>query len=379
MKGLGEFVEFRDVSKTYDGRVMAVADLSCGIERGEFLTFLGPSGSGKTTALMMLAGFEEPSSGELRLNGRPLARVPPYRRNMGVVFQNYALFPHMTVAENVGFPLSVRRLSARKVRERVQQVLALVRLVGFDERRPAELSGGQQQRVALARALVFGPDLILMDEPLGALDKQLREQLETEIKQIQRHLGVTVVYVTHDQSEALTMSDRIALFERGSIRQLAAPRELYERPASAFVAQFIGQNNRFEGTLEAAHDGMCAVRLDGGVRLRAVSSGDVAAGARVVAFVRPEHIELGCTLRPHDSARFGNGRVANALYGRIREIVYHGDHLRVRVVLPTGAEAVAKAARDTGDRLEPGTRATLGFRPEDCRAFALDEARKAGS
>ncbi len=358
------FAEFRDVSKTYDGRVMAVEGLSCGIERGEFLTFLGPSGSGKTTALMMLAGFEEPSSGELRLQGRSLAQVPPHRRNMGVVFQNYALFPHMNVAENVGFPLTVRKLGARKIRERVRQVLALVRLDGLEERRTTELSGGQQQRVALARALVFGPDLILMDEPLGALDKQLREQLETEIKQIQRHLGVTVVYVTHDQAEALTMSDRIALFERGSIRQLAAPRDLYERPASAFVARFIGQNNRLEGTLETVERGVCTLRLDDGARLRAALAGTGVPRARAAAFVRPEHIEL---------AR-GASACDNALNGRIREVVYLGDHLRVRVALPGGGEVVAKAARAGEERLEPGAPVAMAFRPEDCRVFAIDEA-----
>ncbi len=363
---MSAFAEFHDVSKTYDGRVMAVAGLTCGIERGEFLTFLGPSGSGKTTALMMLAGFEEPSSGELRLNGRSLARVPPYRRNMGVVFQNYALFPHMTVAENVAFALTVRNLGARKVRERVRQVLALVRLEGLEQRRTTELSGGQQQRVALARALVFGPDLILMDEPLGALDKQLREQLETEIKQIQRHLGVTVVYVTHDQSEALTMSDRIALFERGSIRQLAAPRELYERPASAFVAQFIGQNNRFEGVLEPGPAQVRTVRVDAGATLRAVLVGEAAAGERVAVFVRPEHIELAPAMQAPQ----------NVLGGRIREIVFHGDHLRVRVALPGSGEAVAKTARSREADLAVGQPVTLAFRPQDSRAFAIETARE---
>jgi putative spermidine/putrescine transport system ATP-binding protein len=338
---------------------MAVDGLNCAVERGEFLTFLGPSGSGKTTALMMLAGFEQPSAGELRLNGRSLAHVPPHHRNMGVVFQNYALFPHMSVAENLSFPLGVRKVPAHTVRERVQQVLALVRLEGYENRRPVELSGGQQQRVALARALIFGPELILMDEPLGALDKQLREQLQTEIKQIHRHLGVTVVYVTHDQSEALTLSDRIALFEGGSIRQLGAPHDLYERPASAFVAQFIGQNNRLDGVVEGIERGLCIVQLAGGARLRARPIDAAAPGESVTAWVRPEHIEIG------PGATFGN-----ELSGRIHEIVYQGDHLRVRVALAAGAEIVVKCARAAGERLQRGATTRIAFKPDDCHAFA---------
>lgn len=346
---------------------MAVDGLSCAIRRGEFLTFLGPSGSGKTTALMMLAGFEQPSAGELRLNGRSLARVPPHHRNMGVVFQNYALFPHMSVAENVAFPLGVRKVPAHKVSERVRQVLALVRLEGYENRRPVELSGGQQQRVALARALVFGPELILMDEPLGALDKQLREQLQTEIKQIHRHLGVTVVYVTHDQSEALTMSDRIALFEGGSIRQLGAPHELYERPASAFVAQFIGQNNSLAGVIEGVDRGLCVVQLVSGVRVRARPIDAPAPGVSVTVWVRPEHIEIGT-----------GSVLGNELTGRIQEIVYQGDHLRVRVVLAAGAEIVVKCARAWADRLQRGATTRIAFSPEDCHAYASSGAAGSG-
>ena len=368
MTTLSTFVEFRDVSKTYDGHVMAVNRLSCAIQRGEFLTFLGPSGSGKTTALMMLAGFEQPSAGELELNGRSLARVPPHHRNMGVVFQNYALFPHMSVAENLAFPLSVRKVPAHKTRERVRQVLALVRLEGYKDRRPVELSGGQQQRVALARALIFGPELILMDEPLGALDKQLREQLQTEIKQIHRHLGVTVVYVTHDQSEALTMSDRIALFEGGSIRQLGPPHELYERPASAFVAQFIGQNNRLDGLVEGIERGQCVVQLAGGARVRARPIGSAAPGEPVTAWVRPEHIEIG-----------PGAALGNELIGRIQETVYQGDHLRVRVTLSAGAEIVVKCARAAADRLQRGATTRIGFSPDDCHAYAATNPAAAQS
>ena len=199
---------------------------------------------------MLLAGFETPTAGEILLEGKPLSRVPPYQRNIGMVFQNYALFPHMTVAANIAFPLSVRGMAAADIAERVERALDMVQLGGFGQRRPAQLSGGQQQRVAVARALVFEPKLILMDEPLGALDKQLREQMQLEIRRLHRRLGVTMVYVTHDQAEALTMSDRIAVFHSGKIQQLDTPEQMYENPKNAFVARFIGENNRLDGRLE---------------------------------------------------------------------------------------------------------------------------------
>jgi putative spermidine/putrescine transport system ATP-binding protein len=356
---LRAFIEFRDVSKTYDGGTLAVSNLCCAVARGEFLTFLGPSGSGKTTALMMLAGFEQPSAGELFLNGRPLGPIPPHRRNMGVVFQNYALFPHLSVAENIGFPLRVRGIAARTIRERVQHVLSLIRLEGYEERRPAQLSGGQQQRVALARALIFGPDVILMDEPLGALDKQLREQLQTEIKQIQRHLGVTVLYVTHDQSEALALSDRIALFAAGSIEQIGTPQQLYEQPASAFVAQFIGQNNRLAAVVEEVEGERCLVRLADGSTVHARPQGVVGRGERVTAWVRPEHIELG-------DALVG----VNVLRGVVDEVSYQGDHVRVRIALPGDTQVVAKCARNRASQLQRGNAAVARFSAEHCTAFA---------
>ncbi len=230
-------VRFEGVRKTYGGGgPAAVASLDLDIARGELLTLLGPSGSGKTTTLMMLAGFELPSAGRILLEGRDIARLPPHRRGIGVVFQSYALFPHMSVAENVGFPLSVRGVSRHDQGKRVAKALETVRLQGFGDRRPAQLSGGQQQRVALARALVFEPPIVLLDEPLGALDKALREEMQLEIRHIHQRLGVTMMYVTHDQAEALTLSDRIAVFEGGRVRQLADPRRLYDRPADAFVA-----------------------------------------------------------------------------------------------------------------------------------------------
>src|SRR5690554_318645 len=236
------FLSFRNVKKTYDRQTLVVRDFNLDVRRGEFVTLLGPSGSGKTTVLMMLAGFEHVSSGDISIDGASITRVAPYERNIGMVFQNYALFPHMTVAENLAYPLRVRKMSKAAIRERVAQYLKLVELEGFGDRHPAQLSGGQRQRIALARALIFEPALVLMDEPLSALDKKLREQMQFEISRLHRKLGCTMVYVTHDQAEALTMSDRIAVFNHGVVQQYASPDELYEQPANAFVAGFIGRS-----------------------------------------------------------------------------------------------------------------------------------------
>ena len=288
-------VRFRNVSKRYGSAVLAVRDLHLDVFRGEFLTLLGPSGSGKTTALMMLAGFEEPSEGEILIDGQRIDKVPANRRGIGMVFQNYALFPHMTVAENLAFPLEVRKVPRPEIAQRVNAVLDMVRLAGVGSRRPDQLSGGQQQRIAVARALIFRPTLVLMDEPLGALDKQLREQMQYEIKDIHARLGVTFIYVTHDQTEALTMSDRIAVFNAGSIQQLSDPAALYERPQTDFVASFIGENNRFSGMLGPSEAGVVSVLLNGGaLRIRAIrpEAMTAAAGARVTVSVRPERIAV---------------------------------------------------------------------------------------
>ena len=241
------FVEFERVQKSYDGENLVVKDLNLAMPKGEFLTMLGPSGSGKTTCLMMLAGFETATHGEIRLDGVSINHIPPHKRGIGMVFQNYALFPHMTVAENLSFPLEVRKMGKSVREEKVMRALGMVQMQDFAGRRPTQLSGGQQQRIALARALVFEPELVLMDEPLGALDKQLRETLQFEITHLAHELGITVVYVTHDQTEALTMSDRVAVFDDGRIQQLAPPDELYETPKNSFVAQFIGENNTLDG------------------------------------------------------------------------------------------------------------------------------------
>ncbi len=350
-------VEFIGVEKTYDGRTLVVRDLDLAIARGEFLTLLGPSGSGKTTSLTMLAGFETPTRGEIRLEGRSLLRAPPHKRNIGMVFQNYALFPHMTVAENVAFPLSVRRVARGKIGPRVRRALEMVRLEGLGERHPAQLSGGQQQRVALARALVFSPALVLMDEPLGALDKQLREHMQFEIKAIHRQLGVTVVYVTHDQGEALTMSDRIAVFSQGAIQQIGTPTELYDAPASAFVAQFIGENNRLAGVIEAIDGPRCRVRLADGSTISATLGLNLPCGAACTLSIRPERLHLGLAAE-------------NRLAAQLLDVTFHGDHVRLRVLLANAAELVVKLGpREAPYPLTAGQAVEIGFEARDCRAL----------
>jgi putative spermidine/putrescine transport system ATP-binding protein len=361
-------VRFVGIGKTYDGATRVVDKLDLDIERGEFLTLLGPSGSGKTTTLMLLAGFETPTAGEILLEGKPLSRVPPYQRNIGMVFQNYALFPHMTVTENIGFPLSVRDVSAADIAKRVERALDMVQLGGFGQRRPAQLSGGQQQRVAVARALVFEPKLILMDEPLGALDKQLREQMQLEIRRLHQRLGVTMVYVTHDQAEALTMSDRIAVFHRGKIQQLDIPEQMYENPKNAFVARFIGENNRLDGCLESNEDGRCTIRLaPSDTRIDGTLVEPVKIGDAVTVSLRPERVQIGApghTIDAHPGCR---------LAGSLQEIIYLGDHVRARVVLTGNKEFMVKRPISEAQALPRiGTTVDVFWAPEHCRAFAQE-------
>jgi putative spermidine/putrescine transport system ATP-binding protein len=354
------FVRFVDVQKTYDGETLVIKGLSFSIRKGEFLTLLGPSGSGKTTTLMMLAGFEMPTAGEIELEGQRLTRQPPYRRNFGMVFQDYSLFPHMTVAENVAFPLTVRKRAREDVRTRVAQALDMVRLGDFAGRRPAQLSGGQQQRVALARALVFQPRLVLMDEPLGALDKQLREEMQLEIKHIQKSLGITAVYVTHDQQEALTMSDRIAVFRDGSILQLDTPAELYMRPRSAFVAGFIGESNRLIGRVVALEGGRCSVELGDGLCVTATSFDLAGIGSRALLTVRPERVIIDA----------GPDGTPNHFRARVEEVIYHGDHRRARLTLAGDSNFMIKIPTSGSEReLAVGETLPVRWSVEDCRAF----------
>ena len=285
-------VRFTGIQKTYDGEHLVVKNLDLDIRKGEFVTLLGPSGSGKTTTLMMLAGFEVPTHGEIYLADRPIKNMPPHKRDIGMVFQNYALFPHLTIEENVAFPLSVRKINKAEAQERVRTALRMIKLENLAHRRPGQLSGGQQQRVALARALVFNPQLVLMDEPLGALDKRLREQMQLEIKQLHETMGITVVYVTHDQSEALTMSDRIAVFNDGIVQQIDKPNALYEHPVNNFVANFIGENNVLAGTVENIEQGYCRVALASGSSVVAQAVNVAGAGAATSLSVRPERISI---------------------------------------------------------------------------------------
>jgi putative spermidine/putrescine transport system ATP-binding protein len=360
---MSTLVVFDKVSKSYDGRHSVVRDLDLAVERGEFLTLLGPSGAGKTTILMMLAGFEVPTSGEIYLDGKPLSNKPPHERGIGVVFQNYALFPHMTVAENLAFPLEVRKLPKTEIAMRVKRALEMVRLPELGWRRPNQLSGGQQQRIALARALVFEPALILMDEPLGALDKQLREHMQYEIRALHERLGVTIIYVTHDQGEALTMSDRIAVLAGGRIRQLATPAVLYERPADAFVATFIGESNRFKGRAVQRNGASACFAVGMGHEITAAPA-DIADGAAAIILVRPERVVLG----PGASA------CANRFRGKVADVVYRGDHLRVRLAAFGSDDIVAKIANAGQPAPALGSEIEFGFGVEDARAFLPGEA-----
>ena len=350
-------VTFRGVQKTYDGTSLVVRDLNLDIQRGEFLSLLGPSGSGKTTTLMMLAGFESPTAGEICLNGQPITRTPPHKRNFGMVFQNYALFPHMTVAENIAYPLHVRKLPRAELEAKVKRALEMVQMDTMGMRYPAQMSGGQQQRVALARALVFDPQLVLMDEPLGALDKQLREHMQIELKALHRRLGVTFVYVTHDQAEALTMSDRVAVFIDGRIQQIDRVDRLYETPVNRFVANFVGDNAVLQAKVHATDGDTCDVVLPSGQRLQGINVNRAGVGDAVQCSVRPERIELAEAARP------------NTVSGTVMDIIYFGDHLRLRCKLPSEAEVMVKLALGHSAVPTPGHRVHLHAPPQHMRVY----------
>ncbi|AYF00382.1 ABC transporter ATP-binding protein [Paracoccus yeei] len=359
--GNDAFVVFDHVQKSYDGQTLVVKDLNLSIGKGEFLTMLGPSGSGKTTCLMMLAGFETATHGEIRLNGRNINDMPPHKRGIGMVFQNYALFPHMTVGENLAFPLEVRGMDSAERATRVAQALDMVQMSKFASRRPAQLSGGQQQRIALARALVFDPELVLMDEPLGALDKQLREHMQFEIKALHDRLGITVVYVTHDQGEALTMSDRIAVFNDGRIQQLAPPPVLYEQPENSFVAGFIGENNALRGRIEQLEGSKALVRLGNGDLIDATAVNIREKGQETTVSIRPERIEFKPDLMPPG---------AHTLQAEVRDVVYMGDILRARLKVAGQDDFVMKYRNTLGQtKLDPGQSIRIGWHPEDARAL----------
>lgn len=352
MQNQGGFIHFEAISKVF-GAVTVVDGLDFHVERGEFVCLLGPSGSGKTTLLMMLAGFEAPTRGSIRVDGKRIEHLPPHKRDMGVVFQNYALFPHMTVAENVGFPLKMRGVARAERSVRTKRALELVRLGHLADRKPAQLSGGQQQRIALSRALVYEPKVVLMDEPLSALDKQLREHMQLEIRELHRKLGLTVIFVTHDQGEALTMADRVAVLNRGSIEQFDTPSGLYDRPRTRFVAEFIGETNLLSGEVVERRGDAARVKLVSGETLLCDPGGDYQTGGAVMISVRPEMLRVGAAAEG-----------ANALPVAIEDHVYHGDHIRLH--LRCGANRlVAKCGRRDAV-LAIGSKAFVSFAPSDC-------------
>ena len=346
-------IELREVYKFF-GDVPAVNGVSLEVRQGEFLTMLGPSGCGKTTTLRMIGGFELPSAGEIVIDGEAMGNRPPYRRPVNTVFQNYALFPHMTVGQNVAYGLEMAGVPKLDRQKRVVEALAMVRLPHVENRKPAELSGGQQQRVALARALVNRPAVLLLDEPLGALDLKLRKAMQLELKQLNREVGATFVYVTHDQEEALTMSDRIAVMNEGRLLQLGSPSDIYERPRTRFVADFIGQTNFVEVDVLGGNGEMAEVELPGSGRLQARVPDGVAAGGRMTLAVRPEKISLLSDLPG------GVNPGWDAVSGRLEEIVYVGTHTQYLLRLPGGQvltvyrqnRAVGEAEHPIGERLE---------------------------
>ena len=354
------YLRLKNVVKSYDGRVNAVDDISVDIAKGEFLTFLGPSGSGKTTTLMMIAGFEEPTGGVIELEGEDLIRRKPYQRNIGVVFQNYALFPHMTVERNVAFPLRMRGFPRAGQADRVREILALVGLAPFAGKYPRELSGGQQQRVALARGLVFNPDVLLLDEPLGALDKNLREQMQVELKRIHRELGITMVYVTHDQTEAMTMSDQIAVFSRGKLEQVAPPLEVYHRPLTRFVGEFIGDSNMFSGTVDAARPGFVTLDGLGPIAADPEACRQIGKGP-VDVLVRPERIQL--------AAPGAEASLPNRVPMEIGVIVNYGDSVLV-IGSTAGRLLRMRIAGAQPEAVREGATVTVGWGPRDAHLIA---------
>lgn len=354
------FLEFSGVKKTYDQKSLVVKGFDLDVKQGEFVTLLGPSGSGKTTVLMMLAGFESVTSGSITINGQPITQTAPYKRNIGMVFQNYALFPHMTVAENLAYPLRVRKMEKAEIDRRVSDYLDLIELRDFGHRHPGQLSGGQRQRVALARALIFEPTLVLMDEPLGALDKKLREHMQFEITRLHQRLGFTVIYVTHDQAEALTMSSRIAVFNEGVVQQYASPNELYERPANAFVASFIGENNLIPAHAPSLQTKQATITLTEGTKIIALNGDCGPNDSRCIVSVRPEKFSINA-----------NGSTAvNQLTARFVARHYVGDFIRYYFELGDGSPVTVKLLNHTNaPQFKPGESATLSWDAADCFAF----------
>ncbi len=347
-------LSIQNLKKSYGDHV-AIESVNLDVRSGELVTLLGPSGSGKTTLLMCVAGFAQPDAGRITLNGQDITALRPHRRGIGMVFQQYALFPHLNVADNIAYPLAIRHVPKGERRSAVAAALRLVRLEGYDERRPHQLSGGQQQRVALARALVFKPPVLLMDEPLSALDRKLRAEMQIEIRNIQKTLGVTTIYVTHDQEEALAISDRIAIMHGGRIEQISCPEDVYQSPTSAFVANFIGDSNLFAGRVERSIDGTSRFVADCGIVFAIVRSGQGDGHDAGTALVRPENVQV---------APFANA--ACPYQGIVQQCVYGGSTLRLRIAIKGGA-AISASVNPSFLPSTPGVNQDIwfGWRPED--------------
>ncbi len=349
-------LELRGLTKRF-GASVTVGPINLAVEQGEFVTLLGPSGCGKTTTLNMIGGFVTPDAGGIHLAGRPVETLPPFRRDLGIVFQDYALFPHRTVAENIGFGLRMRRVARPEITRRVNEAMQLVRLDGLGDRRPNQLSGGQRQRVALARALVIQPSLLLLDEPLSNLDLKLREEMRIEISTLQRRLGIAALFVTHDQEEALTMSDRIAVMQGGRIEQLGTAREIYEAPASAFVASFIGTTNLIRG-VNATSAGTGMLRLDTAAGLAVIAAGDRQFnGAPLMLMIRPERLKLARPGAAPDGVNIWPAQVTQA--------IYLGGRTEIRLRLRDGATAVSYTVNEAGTIWNGDEMVDAWFRPED--------------
>ena len=352
-------VKFENITKKFN-ETTAVDNVSCNFEAGTLTTLLGPSGCGKTTSLRIIAGLERATSGKILVYNEDVTILPATDRDVSMVFQSYALFPHMSVIENVSYGLKMINVNKEEYIEKALETLKLVNLEGYENRMPSELSGGQQQRVAVARSLVFDPDLVLMDEPLGALDKNLREQMQYEIKHLHESLGLTVVYVTHDQTEALTMSNRIAVFDDGVVQQCASPENLYEKPENAFVANFIGENNRLMGTVESIDGEKATVKTDSGDIVVASKVNVNKAGERATLSLRPERIMVSPS----------KGKTPNTYSAKVEELIYHGDHIRTRFNVCGHDDFIVKIPNSIGNvSLEEGKVVNIGWMSEDCLAL----------
>lgn len=356
---MGDSVGIYSLTKMF-GEVKAVDNVSLLIKEGEFMILLGPSGSGKTTLLLMVAGFHAPTSGEIYIGGKSVTFVHPNKRNIGMVFQNYALFPHMNVYDNIAFSLKVRKIAQGEIESKVKKSLELVKLEGYEWRYPNQLSGGQQQRVALARALVYNPRVLLMDEPLGALDKKLREYMQLEIKRIQENLNITIIYVTHDQEEALTISDEIAIMNQGNLEQVGTPEELYEQPANKFVADFIGESNFISGKVFDIEESTCIVVTDNGLRIRAPVINGIVLGRQVELAIRPERIFF----------LDENRSLSEPLRGIVEEKIYIGEFLKY--IVRVGSEqllTINKQNTHSSVKMDKGGVVSLGWNLSDVKVF----------